>query len=69
MTDSTSPGSPGIHLRIPVEIGPKLLADATAGACTVQAVILRVLSSHYAVVAPVPARGRPRKKRGGEANE
>ncbi len=56
-------GNPSIHLRLPDAIGPRLIEDAVAGGCTVQAVILRVLSDHYAVVAPAPARGRPRKQK------
>jgi len=57
MSNDSPPGSPGIYLRIPAEIGPRLLADAAAGACTVQAVILRIVGEHYAVSVPPPLRG------------
>lgn len=53
-------GNPQINLRLPDEIGPRLIKDAKKGKCTVQAVILEILAAHYAVKVPAPQRGRPK---------
>lgn len=55
------PGNPQILLRIPDELGPRLLFDAVETDQTVQAVILRVLAKHYRIKVAAPSRGRPKK--------
>lgn len=51
------PGNPQVLLRIPDELGPRLLRDAIDGETTVQAVILGVLANHYGVTVEPPKRG------------
>jgi len=53
-------GNPQINLRLPDEIGPKLIKEAEKTKRTVQAVILEILAAHYAVDVPTPQRGRPK---------
>lgn len=53
-----TPGNPQILLRLPAEIGIPLLRDAKKKKCTVQAVILEVLGTHYSVSVEPPKRGR-----------
>ena len=55
------PGNPQLLLRIPDELGPRLLRDAVENDQTVQAVILGILAKHYRVLVAPPQRGQPKK--------
>jgi hypothetical protein len=61
MVDDNPPGNPQVLLRIPDSVGPKLLRDAKRGKCSVQAVILSILATHYAVEVEPPKRGARKK--------
>lgn len=55
------PGNPQLLLRIPDELGPRLLRDAVESEQTVQAVILGIVAKHYRVAVAPPQRGQPKK--------
>jgi hypothetical protein len=57
MADET-PGNPQILLRLPAEIGIPLLKDAKKKKCTVQAVLLEIVATHYGMTVEPPKRGR-----------
>lgn len=57
MTDDT-PGNPQILLRLPQEVGLPLLRDAKRKRCTIQAIILEIVGTHYKVDVEPPRRGK-----------
>ena len=61
MTDDT-PGNPQILLRLPQEVGMPLLRDAKRKRCTIQAVILEIVCTHYSVAVEPPRRGKRKAK-------
>jgi len=61
MTDDT-PGNPQILLRLPQEVGMPLLRDAKRKRCTIQAVILEIVGTHYSVAVEPPRRGKRKAK-------
>lgn len=58
---SNDTGNPQVKLRIPDSLGIPLMKAAKKRKCTIQAVILSILTEHFGVDAPVPKRGRPAK--------
>jgi hypothetical protein len=61
MADDT-PGNPQILLRLPQEAGIPLLRDAKRKRCTIQAVILEIVGTHYSVAVDPPRRGKRKAK-------
>jgi hypothetical protein len=58
--DEKKAGNPQVNLRLPEQLGLKLLKDAKKQKQTVQAVILSILAEHYSIDVDVPQRGRPK---------
>lgn len=59
--DTATPGNPAVLLRLPAEVGIPLLRDSKKKKCTVQAVILEIVASHYGVTVEPPKRGGKKK--------
>jgi hypothetical protein len=57
------PGNPPILLRLPPEIGMPLLKDSSKRKCSIQSLILEIVSAHYNTQSVAPTRGRPPKKK------
>ncbi len=54
-----SPGNAPLLLRLPKEIRASLLKDSKKHKKTVQAIILDIVATHYAIEHTQPQRGRP----------
>ncbi len=55
------PGNPQLLLRLPDELGPRLIKAAIKQGATVQAVILGIVALHFGVEVAPPQRGQPKK--------
>jgi hypothetical protein len=59
-------GNQQILVRLPVEIQTPLQRDASKRRCTVQAVLLSILATHYGLDVAPPKRGARKKPAKGE---